>query len=135
MGFTLSFDVPFELFDKLDRKATSCVRRHESKRRGNKYDDCYIRGDHLGPSQILFYVISLAALTPRLVSDFQKILEGYPHWEVVVIICPPDESDGWPEMGMRIREHEIIDDLQRRYFPPEFQNLYFEGARLETAGD
>jgi hypothetical protein len=38
-------------------------------------------------------------------------------------------------MGLYIRPHEIIDALQRHYFPAEFQRLEYEGARRGTAHD
>lgn len=135
MEFTRTFNVPFDLFDRMCKRAISCVKRHERKRGRRHYDDCYVLEDCLGPSQVLFYVSSLEVLTPSLVSDLQKTLAGYAHWEIVVIICPPEESSGWPEMGLYIRENEIIDALRREYFPKESQGLSFEGARPGTADD
>jgi hypothetical protein len=38
-------------------------------------------------------------------------------------------------MGLYIRPHEIIDGLQRRYFPKEFQDIAYEGARCDPAYD
>lgn len=128
MAFDVPDDAPVELFFKLCKRVVACVSRHENKRGGKRYEDCYVREDCLGPPQIEFYVIALDVLTPALVSDLQKTLTGYPRWEIIAIVCPPDNS-GWPEMGLRIREREVIDALQRRFFPPKFQNLRFESAR------
>ena len=38
-------------------------------------------------------------------------------------------------MGISIRSNEIVDDLQRQYFPKEFQDLAYEGARRGTVLD
>jgi len=41
----------------------------------------------------------------------------------------------WPNMGISIRADEIIDGLQRQYFPTEFQDLAYEGARRGSVCD
>ena len=38
-------------------------------------------------------------------------------------------------MGIFIRADEIVDGLQRQYFPKEFQDLAFEGARRGSISD
>jgi hypothetical protein len=34
-----------------------------------------------------------------------------------------------------VRPHEIIDGLQRQYFPKEFQGIEYEGSRREMGHD
>jgi hypothetical protein len=38
-------------------------------------------------------------------------------------------------MGISIRANEIVDDLQREYFPREFQGLAYAGSRRGSALD
>jgi hypothetical protein len=38
-------------------------------------------------------------------------------------------------MGLTIRDHEIIDGLQRQYFPREFQSIRYRGSRPGTERD
>jgi hypothetical protein len=54
----------------------------------------------------------------------------FPDWEIVVAIDLSDKGHSWPNMGLTIRAHEIIDELQRQYFPPQYQGIKYEGARL-----
>lgn len=42
-----------------------------------------------------------------------------------------DQYDDWPSMGLYIRPDQIIDALQRQYFPQEFQNSEYPGARRD----
>jgi hypothetical protein len=44
-------------------------------------------------------------------------------------------GENWPEMGLIIRGPEIIDGLQRQYFPAEYRNLAYEGSRPGTDRD
>jgi hypothetical protein len=40
-----------------------------------------------------------------------------------------DHLKDWPNMGISVRADEIVDDLQRQYFPREFQDLAYENGR------
>jgi hypothetical protein len=43
--------------------------------------------------------------------------------------------EDWPNMGISIHDGEIVDDLQRQYFPKEFQDLVYEGSRRGKVTD
>jgi hypothetical protein len=45
------------------------------------------------------------------------------------------EGKNWPEMGLIVRSHEIVDGLRRDLFPPEYQNIHYEGSRPGTDQD
>jgi hypothetical protein len=64
-----------------------------------------------------------------------RIRRGFPGWELVVAVAVPGHYDDWPDMGLYVRLHEIIDGLQRKYFPKEFQNFEYEGSRTGTERD
>lgn len=135
MAFRRLYNVSYEDFHKVCDRVIACVTKHEKRRGKRHYEDCTVLEDDLGPSQILFYVKSLSVLTPRLVADLKRTMKAHPHWEVVAIICSPEGPAKWPEMGLYIRGHEVIDALQRQYFPREFQSLRFADARPGTADD
>lgn len=41
----------------------------------------------------------------------------------------------WPNMGISVRADEIVADLQRQYFPKEFPDLAYDGARRAAVAD
>jgi hypothetical protein len=53
----------------------------------------------------------------------------------MVAVYVPGVGEDWPDMGLTIRAHEIVDGLQRSLFPKEFQNLRYEGSRPGTDRD
>jgi hypothetical protein len=42
---------------------------------------------------------------------------------------------GWPQMGLIVRSHEIIDGLQRQFFPAELKTIQYDGSRRGTDRD
>jgi len=54
-------------------------------------------------------------------------LAGYPNWEIVIAVSNSEKA--WPPMGLVIRDDEIIDGLQRRYFPAGVSDHRYEGSR------
>jgi hypothetical protein len=63
-----------------------------------------------------------------LVGEFSK-------WEIMVAVSIPGPGELWPDMGLTVRSQEIIDGLQRGYFPVEFRDLAYEGSRPGTDRD
>ena len=68
-------------------------------------------------------------LSSSIVGRMQACLMDHPDWEIVVDVSLERYRQSWPTMGLIIRAHEIVDTLQRQYFPPEFQGLKYEGQR------
>jgi hypothetical protein len=60
-------------------------------------------------------------------------LQEFPSHAIIVAIAV--EGERWPDMGLTIRQHEIVDGLQRQYFPPEYSTVVFEGSRRGTERD
>lgn len=63
------------------------------------------------------------------------MIGAYPGWEIVVAVVHRPNYKDWPKMGLYIRPHEIIDGLQRQYFPKEFRDIAYDGARRGTEND
>ena len=74
-------------------------------------------------------------LRPPVVTALQELITEFPGWQITVTITVRGHYDDWPNMGLYIRPHEVIDGLQRQYFPKELQDLKYEGARAGTAYD
>jgi hypothetical protein len=72
---------------------------------------------------------NLEMVRPVVVKSLQKLLQGYPNWDIAIAVASPEKENAWPAMGLTIRDDEIIDGLQRQYFPKEFQTIVYEGSR------
>jgi hypothetical protein len=75
---------------------------------------------------------NLALLEPRIIHSLRALLVDYPDWDITVRIDVPGTEGKWPGMGLLISHTEIIDDLHREYFPPEFRDFLYEGSRKPT---
>lgn len=97
-------------------------------------EDSFVEGDYLihdeywGYPQVKIYLHDLSFLNTPLVAKLKQLLESFPGHEVIVAIAVRG-GEHWPDMGLTIRGHEIIDGLQREYFPPELRSVAFEGGR------
>lgn len=96
------------------------------------HGDFWIVSDNWGPRRHTVYINNLKMLTPGIVKLMQASLANYPDWEIVLDVSPEQYGQSWPTMGLIIRSHEIIDGLQRQYFPKEFQGIEYDGSRREA---
>ncbi len=102
---------------------------------GQPPGDYAVHGDYSGQPQVVVFVSNLQMLRPAVVAALQKLIGGYPGWQISMTVAVYGQVGKWPNMGLYIRPHEIIDGLQRQYFPKEFQNLEYKGARPGSADD
>jgi hypothetical protein len=102
---------------------------------GTEWDSCQRKGDYLlvddnmGWYQHKIELQNLSLLRPTVVKALQSLLAGYPDWEFVVAMDIHDERNDWHAMGVVIRDNEIVDGLQRQYFPKELQDIAYQGSR------
>jgi hypothetical protein len=94
--------------------------------------DYWLMDENWGIYQQKLDIQNLNLIKPDVVKRLQATLTAFPGWEIVVSIDDPKHETDWPAMGLLIRSHEIIDGLQRQYFPAEFQNIKYEGSRPGT---
>lgn len=113
-----------KLYDRIQK-----IMRRLGKEDGTGAADYWLLDDNWGMTQHKLLVSNLTLLAPAVVRQLQKCLAGYPDWEIVVAVAMKKKGESWPEMGLIIRPHEIVDDLQRQYFPKEFQQIKYEGSR------
>ena len=97
--------------------------------------DYSVEGDFTGYPEVVVYVDNLKMLRPPVINALQALIKECPGWQITVTVAVRGHYNDWPNMGLYVRPHEIIDGLQRQYFPVEFRNLQYEGARRGTADD
>jgi hypothetical protein len=102
---------------------------------GRRHGDYMVHGDYGGYPEVVVYVHNLALPQPIVIEVLQQLVKHFPAWQITVTVAPWDYLRDWPRMGLYVRPHEIIDGLQRQYFPKEFRNLEYHGARRGTAND
>jgi len=96
---------------------------------GERHGDYSVHGDYSEYPQVVVFVGNLELLRSPVVNAVQRLLKEFPWWQIDLMVGLWDHLKDWPNMGISIRSNEIVDDLQRQYFPKEFQDLAYEGAR------
>lgn len=95
---------------------------------GQRHGDFQVHCDYSEYPQVVVFVDNLKLLLPAVVDAIQQLVKEYPGWHIDLRVTTRGHED-WPNMGISIRANEIVDDLHREYFPKEFQNLAYKGAR------
>jgi hypothetical protein len=132
MSFQVLQDTPVRTFERLLRRVRLIMKRF-GRPYSRESGDFWLLEEHLWRSgQILVNFMNLELLHPRVIRTLQKQLRAFPGWEIVIVIDVIDHPE-WPQMGLRVREHEIVDDLVRDWFPPQFRHFrYDEPAELRN---
>jgi hypothetical protein len=91
--------------------------------------DYHVLADNYGFTTINVAFHKLQMLQQPIITLLQQSLLGHPDWAIQIAIDIPGKEDLWPRMGLAIRSDEVIDELQRQYFPTEFQSLRFENGK------
>ena len=112
------------LYDRLEK-----ILRRFGESDACGHADYWLLDDNWGPKQHKLLITHLNMLSPRIVNLMQAALVDFPDWEIVAAVALDGSSKALPEMGLIIRAHEIVDELQRQYFPPKYQKLKFDGKR------
>ena len=121
------------IFERLSDRVSALLDRfgrHDSLLGPGDYS---IYGDYSDYPQVKISIGNLVLLEPHIVKRLQAIVKDFPGWEIVIAVAVPGHYDDWPDMGLYIRANEIVDGLQRQYFPKEFQGLEYEGSRRGAA--
>jgi hypothetical protein len=97
--------------------------------------DYLVVDDNYGIHRHKVEVHNLRMLQPEIIGALKRLLIRFPQWEIIVAVDVPGTEGKWPRMGLTIRNHEIIDGLQRQYLSDEFKNLRYPGSRPGTGYD
>jgi hypothetical protein len=89
---------------------------------GAEQKDYLLGDDNLGLYKHRIEANKLELVQPVVVKSLQKLLIGYPNWEIIIAL---GRSFG----GLVIRDDEIMDGLRRENLPKEFQTIEYEGSR------
>jgi hypothetical protein len=71
----------------------------------------------------------LHMLQPVIIKALHEALVGYPDWELEISVSIPEANliiD--PGKGLTLYEDEIIDAMDRRLLPADYQGLVYEGS-------
>lgn len=101
---------------------------------GRPEGDYSVHGDYSEYPQVVVFVENLKLLQPPVVDALQQLVREFPGWQIDLMVTLPGHEN-WPNMGISVRANEIVDDLQRQYFPKEYQDLAYEGARRGSVLD
>lgn len=125
-----------KIWEELHRRMTNILEKSgtEWSARTDK-GDFWIIDEPYGFDQHNVYFHKFHMFEPQVVKELQGLLKQFSGWEIFVTAYIKPEGESWPEMGLIIREYEIVDGLQREYFPPEYQGLQYEGSRVGTDRD
>ena len=91
--------------------------------------DYWLVDDNWGWKRHQLEIRNLNLIKPEIITMLQTTLSDYPEWCIMAGVYPGLKQ--WPEagMGLVIYKDEIIDELQRRYLPPEYRDLHYVGSR------
>lgn len=123
-----------EVFENIRNQVKDVLKKHGEPDTALTDGDYTVEGDYLGPMEIVVFVGNLAMLAPNIIDSLHDVIKEFRGWQIVMTVAVRGHED-WPNMGLYVRPHEIIDGLQRQFFPKEFQELEYPGARRGTAYD
>jgi hypothetical protein len=130
------YDEQFEIFERLRVRIDNFLEQYgQPDSLSEGLGDYSAHADFRQSPQVKVSIGNLELLRPFIVYQLQKIVQDFPGWEIVYAVAVDGHFDDWPNMGLYIRGHEIIDGLQRQYFPKEYRDIEYAGARRGTEKD
>ncbi|NIK47067.1 hypothetical protein [Variibacter gotjawalensis] len=96
--------------------------------------DCFLVDDNYGWKRHHVEVHQFHMFRPDIVAKVRSLLDEFPEWQIVMQIGVVG-TEAWPNMGLTIRKHEIIEVLRREMLPEPFKNYQYPGARPGTEYD
>lgn len=129
------YDEQYEIFERLRLRIDELLEKYGKPDSLSEIGDYSAHDDFRQSPQVKVSISGLHLLRPPIVYELQKIVKNFPGWEIVVAVVSDNDDNDWPRMGLYIRPHEIIDGLQRQYFPKEFQDIAYVGGRPGTEQD
>jgi hypothetical protein len=119
----------FDTFLKLRGRIENLLEQYGRPDNLSELGDFSAHYDFLQSAQVKVSVANLELLQPFVVYQLQDILKEFPGWEIVYAVTIDDHLEDWPDMGLYIRDDEIVDTLQRQYFPRRYQSIEYAGSK------
>ena len=129
------YDEQFEIFERLRARIDALLEQYGKPDSLSEIGDYSAHDDFRQSPQVKVSISNPKLLSPIIIYQLQEIVKEFPGWEIVVAVVLDERQAWWPRMGLYIRPHEIIDGLQRQYFPKEYQDIEYAGARRGTEKD
>lgn len=123
------YDEQLEIFERLRDRIDNLLEQYGKPNSLSGMGDYCAHSDFRQSPQVKVSIASLDLLRPFIIHQLREIVKDFPGWEIVVAVALDDHLEDWPNMGLYIRPHEIIDGLQRQYFPKEYQDIAYAGGR------
>src|ERR1700679_3418169 len=111
------YDEQFEIFERLRVRIDSLLEQYGQPDSLSGLGDYSAHADFRQSPQVKVSIGNLELFRPSIVYEIQEIMKDFSGWEIVYAVALEDHFDDWPDMGLYIRGDEIIDTLQRQYFP------------------
>jgi hypothetical protein len=109
-----------DLYDRIQR-VMSPLGREDSTAAA----DYWLLDDNWGAPQHKLLISNLDLLAPNIITRLQETLADYPGWEIVASVAMKKKGVSWPDMGLTIRPHEIVDELRREFLPEPFKRIKY----------
>jgi hypothetical protein len=126
------YDEQYEIFERLRVRIDDLLEQYGRPDTLSGLGDYSAHDDFRQSPQVKVSVGNLHLLRPSIVYQLQKIVRDFPGWEIVYAVALEDHLEDWPSMGLYIRGNEILDTLQRQYFPEKYRDVQYSGSRRIT---
>ena len=98
--------------------------------------DYSVVDDVIDPNTHLVEVNKLHMLRPEVMKSLQRVLVGFPDWQIKVFVLAPNEKTIIsPDDGLLLRSDGIVDTLDRTLLPAKYHGLQYEGSRRPPKND
>jgi hypothetical protein len=119
------YNAQFEKFERLRTEVNDLLSQYGRPDSLSGLGDYSAHDDFRQSNQVKVSIGNLELLRPSIIAQLQAIVRKFPGWEIVVAVAVDGHFDDWPDMGLYVRPHEIIDELQRQYFSKEYQSISY----------
>jgi hypothetical protein len=126
------YDEQYEIFERLRVRIDDLLEQYGRPDTLSGLGDYSAHDDFRQSPQVKVSVGNLDLLRPSIVYQLQGIVSDFPEWEIVYAVALEDHLEDWPNMGLYIRGNEILDTLQRQYFPEEYRDVQYSDSRRIT---
>jgi len=124
-----AYDAQFEIFERLRKEINELLSQYGRPDSLSGLGDYSAHADFRQSNQVKVSIGNLELLKPSIIAQLQAIVRKFPGWEIVAAVAVDGHFYDWPDMGLYIRPDEIVDELQRQYFPKEYKNISYAALR------
>jgi hypothetical protein len=120
-----AYDAQFEIFERLRKEINALLSQYGRPDSLSGLGDYSAHADFRQSNQVKVSIGNLELLRAPIIAQLQSIVRKCPEWEIVIAVAVEGHFYDWPDKGLYIRPNEIVDELQRQYFPEEYQHISY----------